>query len=100
MDAKKMRIDKAEVEHVAMLSRLALGPGELEKFADQLSAILQYMDKLNQLDTKEVAPLFHAIGIKNVLRDDDPKPSLSQEEALDNSPERSRDSFKVPKVIE
>ncbi len=96
----EVKLDKKQVEHVAMLARLALTPAEEETFSTQLSAILEYMEKLNQLDTKEVAPLFHAIGIENVLRADEVKPSLRREEALGNSPERSRDSFKVPKVIE
>lgn len=95
-----MKLSKEQVEHVAMLSRLALTPGELQVFSTQLSAILEYMEKLNQLDTQKVEPLFHAIGIENVLRSDEQKPSLPQEEALGNSPARSRDSFKVPKVIE
>jgi aspartyl-tRNA(Asn)/glutamyl-tRNA(Gln) amidotransferase subunit C len=95
-----MKLRKEQVEHVAMLARLALTPEELEMFSTQLSDILEYMDKLNQLDTKEVAPLFHAIGIENVLREDETRPSLAREEALSNSPERGRDSFKVPKVID
>ena len=65
----------------------------------QLNEILAYMEKLNQLDTENVAPLSHMAEHTNVLRDDEVSPSLSQGEVLKNAPEKTDQHFKVPRVI-
>jgi aspartyl-tRNA(Asn)/glutamyl-tRNA(Gln) amidotransferase subunit C len=95
-----MKISKQEVEHVARLARLELAEGEKDKLIDQLSNILTYVETLNGLDTKGVEPTSHVLDIKNVMRDDVSAPSLPQEQALANAPEKAAGHFKVPKIIE
>jgi aspartyl-tRNA(Asn)/glutamyl-tRNA(Gln) amidotransferase subunit C len=95
-----MKIMKQEVEHVARLARLDLSEQEKEKLTDQLSNILTYVEKLNELDTAGVEPTAHVLNIKNVMRDDIPGESLSRERALANAPEKAAGHYKVPKIIE
>ena len=94
-------IDKKTVEHVALLSRLKLNEEELALYSRQLASILSYIDKLNEIDTKDTPPTSHALNtLKNVFRKDEVRPSLSVDESLANAPERKGDFFKIPKVIE
>ncbi len=95
-----MKITKKEVEHVADLARLELSEQEKEQLTSQLSNILTYVEKLNELDTKGVEPTAHVIDIRNVMREDVPAPSLAQERALSNAPEKAAGHYKVPKIIE
>jgi aspartyl-tRNA(Asn)/glutamyl-tRNA(Gln) amidotransferase subunit C len=95
-----MKISKQEVEHVAKLARLELAEVEKDKLIDQLSNILTYVETLNGLDTTGVEPTSHVLDIKNVMRDDVSAPSLPQEQALANAPEKAAGHFKVPKIIE
>ena len=92
-------IDIDLVRHVGVLSRIELTDEQIEKFAAQLGAIVEYFDKLNELDTENVEPMAHAAEMQNVLADDVPGVSLSPNEALANAPQRDGDFFKVPKVI-
>jgi aspartyl-tRNA(Asn)/glutamyl-tRNA(Gln) amidotransferase subunit C len=93
-------INLKDVEHVARLARLALSDAELERMRAQLTAILTHIDTLRALDTEEVEPTSHAVPMENVMRDDEPCPSLPQEEMLANAPDRSTDFFRVPRIIE
>lgn len=95
-----MKITKQEVDHVAKLARLELSEQEQEKFTDQLSNILTYVEKLNELNTAGVEPTSHVLDIKNVMRDDVPAASLPQERALANAPDKAAGHYKVPKIIE
>ena len=95
-----MKIMKQEVEHVARLARLELSDQEEEKLTDQLSNILTYVEKLNELDTKGVQPTSHVLDINNVMRSDVPGESLPQETALANAPDKAAGHYKVPKIIE
>jgi aspartyl-tRNA(Asn)/glutamyl-tRNA(Gln) amidotransferase subunit C len=95
-----MKISKQEVEHVAMLARLELSEQEKEKLTDQLSNILTYVEKLNELDTAGVEPTAHVLDIDNVMREDVAGESLTQEKALANAPEKSAGHYRVPKIIE
>ncbi len=95
-----MKISKQEVEHVAKLARLELSEQEKEKLTDQLSNILTYVEKLNELNTAGIEPTAHVLDIKNVMRDDVGRPSLSQDRALANAPEKAAGHYKVPKIIE
>jgi len=95
-----MKITISEVEHVANLARLEFVQEEKEPFTRRMDAILSYMDKLNELDTKGVEPLSHVLPISNVFKDDAPRESLRPDEALSNAPERSGDFYSVPKIIE
>jgi aspartyl-tRNA(Asn)/glutamyl-tRNA(Gln) amidotransferase subunit C len=94
------KIDEAQVRRVALLSRLELSDAEVSQFSTQLSAIVEYIEKLNELDTDNVEPLAHCLPVHNVLRDDVPKPSLSNDAALANAPEREDEYFKVPKILD
>ncbi len=95
-----MKITKKDVEHVAKLARLKLTEEEKEKFGKQLSRILEYVEKLNELDTDKAEPTSHVVPLKNVMREDKIKPSLPVEEVLANAPVREGKYFKVPKIIE
>ena len=93
-------ITREEVRHVARLARLALTDEELEPMREQLDAILAYIDKLRELDVEGVEPTAHAVPLVNVMRDDELAPSLSQEAALANAPDRAGELFRVPRIIE
>ena len=95
-----MKITREEVEHVARLARLALSEEEREKMRAQLDAILTYIDKLNQLDSSQTEPTSHVIPMTNIFREDKARPSLSQEEALANAPDRQEALFRVPRILE
>ncbi len=95
-----MRLTPEEVEHVALLARLRLTEEERERFTTQLNSILDHFEQLQQIDTSGVAPMSHAVPMSNVLRDDEPAPPLSVEEALQNAPDQDRECFRVPRVIE
>jgi aspartyl-tRNA(Asn)/glutamyl-tRNA(Gln) amidotransferase subunit C len=94
------RLTREEVRKVASLSRLSLDDAQADVFAGQLSAILEYAEKLNELDTAAVEPTSHALAMVNVLREDVPAPSLSREKVLSNAPEQEAGCFKVPPVIQ
>ncbi len=93
------RLSEDEVRHVARLSRLALSDDEVRQFADQLSSVLQYMTKLNELDVDDVEPMAHAVDITNVLDDDEVGAPLPVDDVLANTADRSDPFFKVPKVL-
>ena len=91
-----MAITRDEVLHVARLARLDLREEEIERFQEQLSAILEAVGKVAELDLSEVEPTAHPLELSNVWAADEPRPSLSVDEALANAPERSGDLFRVP----
>jgi aspartyl-tRNA(Asn)/glutamyl-tRNA(Gln) amidotransferase subunit C len=95
-----MKIGVKDVEYVARLARLTLSDEEKNEFALQLNDILTYMDKLNELDTRDVEATSHVIPVKNVLRPDEARQSLSPETSLGNAPEREKGFYKVPRIIE
>ena len=85
---------------MAKLARLALKDEEAEQLTRQLSDILTYVEKLNELDTKDVEPTSHILPVRNVLRDDEVRGSIDRGKALVNAPDRTEEFFRVPKVIE
>jgi aspartyl-tRNA(Asn)/glutamyl-tRNA(Gln) amidotransferase subunit C len=91
-----MAITRDEVLHVARLARLELSEDEVEKFREQLSAILEAVGKVAELDLADVPPTAHPLELSNVWADDEPRPSLSVEDALANAPQRSGNLFRVP----
>ena len=95
-----MRLTKDEVKHVALLSRLDLSDEMVETMAAQLSQVLDYIAKLNELDTTAVEPMSHPGALSNVLRDDALAESLDRKAALRNAPDRAEGFFRVPRVIE
>lgn len=93
-------VTKDDVKHIAALSRLTVPEGELEKFTENFNQILNYVDKLQKLDTKGVEPTAHVLPVSNVFREDVAKEGVNHEEALKNAPEVHNDGFKVPRVME
>lgn len=95
-----MSIEQKDVEHVANLARLELTDAEKQRFTQQLNAILKFAEKLNELNTDQVEPTTHVLKLSNVLREDEARPSLSQDVALRNAPDEDDGQFKVPAVLE
>ncbi|ABY91847.1 aspartyl/glutamyl-tRNA(Asn/Gln) amidotransferase subunit C [Thermoanaerobacter thermohydrosulfuricus] len=95
-----MAISRSEVEHVAKLARLKFSQEEIEEFTVQLSKIIDYVNKLNELDTENVEPTAHIVPIHNVFREDEVKPSMDRDKILMNAPYKENGCFKVPKIIE
>lgn len=93
-------ISREEVQHVARLARLHLTEDEVERMREQLDAILAYIDKLRELPVEAVEPTAHAVPLVNVMRDDTRRPSLPQDSALANAPDRADQFFRVPRIIE
>ena len=98
-DGKRVKISTEEVQKVALLSRLSFEAEELEAMKTSMNSILTYMDELNQYDTTDTEPTVHAVEQYNVMRDDVPHESFTNEEALMNAPEKEDGYFKVPKII-
>jgi aspartyl-tRNA(Asn)/glutamyl-tRNA(Gln) amidotransferase subunit C len=95
-----MKLDREQVLHIAELAKLELTEHETELFAEQLSAILAYAEQLNALDTEAIPPTAQAIYQRNVMRPDEPAPSLAPDQALANAPKRKDDYFQVKPILE
>jgi len=95
-----MKINGELVDYIANLARIELTEQEKQVYRGQLEAILDYIDKLNELDTTGVEPMVHTLSLQNVFRNDAVRPSLPREAALRNAPERSEDSYKVPAILD
>ncbi len=93
-------VSREEVLHVARLARLELSEAELERMREQLNAILGYIDRLKELDVSGVEPTSHVVPLLDVMRDDEPAPSVPPEAMLRNAPDRVGDLFRVPRIIE
>ncbi len=92
-----MAISRDDVLHVARLARLELSDAEVERFREQLSAILDAVSKVQELDLSDVPPTSHpSADVVNVWREDEPRPSLPREEALANAPASQDGMFRVP----
>jgi aspartyl-tRNA(Asn)/glutamyl-tRNA(Gln) amidotransferase subunit C len=98
-----MAITRKDVEKIAELARLELTAEETEEFTRQLSSIIVYMDKLNELNTGDVLPMSHCStttgDVEYALRDDLARPALGSQLAVENAPDSEAGFFKVPKVI-
>jgi aspartyl-tRNA(Asn)/glutamyl-tRNA(Gln) amidotransferase subunit C len=94
-----MTLSLEEVEHIASLARLRLTAAETELYREQLSAILDYMARLGQLDTSQIEPTATVIPLHTVLRPDVVRPSLMPEALLSNAPEAEAQMFRVPPVL-
>ena len=93
-------MELSAVRKVASLSRLSLSESELQSAGQQLTAILEYVQLLNEVDTTDVAPMTHPVPSENVFREDQMQPSLSREAALSNAPKTDGQFFVVPKILE
>ena len=91
-----MAISKQEVLHVARLARLELSDDEVARFQEQLSAILDAVSKVSELDLSDVPPTSHPLEIANAWREDEPRPCLPLDEVFANAPDRDDDFFRSP----
>ena len=89
-----------DLSRVVKLARIELTPEEERRLAPQLSEVLKYIEKLNELEVSGVEPTAHATPLSNVMREDEPRDSLSQEDALRNAPKAANGLFVVPKIVE
>ena len=89
-------IDREQVHHVARLARLRLTEEEVERMTGELSTILDHIEKIGELDLDEVAPTSHVTELDNVLRSDEPRPSIPRERALAEAPDTDGEGFRVP----
>jgi len=94
-----MKITKQEIYNVANLARLNISENQVDLFCNQLGNILEYMEKLNKIDTTNIKPTTHAIDLSNAFRDDILKPSINTELAIQNAPAKEDSFFVVPKVV-
>jgi aspartyl-tRNA(Asn)/glutamyl-tRNA(Gln) amidotransferase subunit C len=95
-----MKLSLAQVEHVAQLAQLTLSDQEKELFREQLSSILEYAQRLQQLDTNAIPPTATVLPLENVMRDDQTRPSLPLADVLANAPATEDSYFRVPVVLE
>lgn len=95
-----MKLSREEVEHIAELARLALSDEELALYQGQLSAILEYFERLQELDTEAIPPTATVLPLRSVMRDDEVRPPFPREDILANAPAAEEGCFKVPAVLE
>ncbi len=89
-------IEREQVLHVAKLSRLQLSEEEVSRLEGELSSILDHVDLLSEIDIEGVEPTSHVVPLENVLREDEPRPSLDREVALSQAPDPHNGAFRVP----
>ena len=94
------KLSHDEVEHIAELAKLSLTDEEREKFGEQLSAILEYAEILQRLDTEAISPTATVLPLRNVMAADEARPSFSREDVLSNAPEAENGCFKVRAILE
>ena len=95
-----MKIDKETLQKIAHLARLDFEEKGAEQMVSDMTEILDWVDKLNELDTEGVEPLTNMAAEQNRLREDEPKETLSHERGMRNAPKKDSDYFRVPKVME
>jgi aspartyl-tRNA(Asn)/glutamyl-tRNA(Gln) amidotransferase subunit C len=95
-----MRITKKDIEHMADFAMLYLNEEEKELYTEELNGILNQIEKLGELDTKDVEPTVHLLPLKNVWREDKIEPSLESEQVFKNTENGEEGFFRVPKIIE
>jgi aspartyl-tRNA(Asn)/glutamyl-tRNA(Gln) amidotransferase subunit C len=89
-------LSRDQVLHVARLARLELTEEEVERFGSELSKVLDHIEKIGELDLADVEPTSHVVEIENVLRADEPRPSMPRERALESAPDAALGGFRVP----
>ena len=88
-----------DIEHVAKLAHLKLTDAEKKRFSNQMGTIIKYIEKLNELDTKNVEPTAHVLGLENVFRNDIATNPLTDQNPINDSPAHSKGHYEVPKII-
>ena len=95
-----MPLTPEEVRHIARLARVGRSADEMPRLQSQLSKILDYFRRLQEVDTENVPPTAQTLAMHNVMRDDEPQPSMDKEEVLANAPQREDDHFRVRAILE
>lgn len=95
-----MKITKEEVLHIANLARLKFSDENIERFRKDMETIVNFADRLNELDVQDVEPAAHSFSIQNVFRKDETRPSFDREQILQNAPTQDMGCYSVPKVVE
>jgi aspartyl-tRNA(Asn)/glutamyl-tRNA(Gln) amidotransferase subunit C len=95
-----LALTREQVLHIARLARVGIDEDEVDHFAEQLSQVLEYFERLGEVDTADVPPTAHTLALHNVWRDDEPGPSLDVETVLANAPQREGDLFRVKAILE
>ncbi|MEB3102144.1 Asp-tRNA(Asn)/Glu-tRNA(Gln) amidotransferase subunit GatC [Ferviditalea candida] len=95
-----MSISVNDVEHVAKLARLELSEPEKRQFTEQLNKILNFMEKLNELDTDNVKPTSHVLQLSDVMREDEVRPSWPIDKVMRNAPDEEDGQFRVPAILD
>jgi len=95
-----MKLTREQVEHVAHLARLYLTEEEIERYREQLSAVLEYAEMLNEVDTAAIPPTATVLPLRTVLRADEPQPSFPTEDILANAPQRDGQFFRVHAILD
>ena len=94
-------LSREQVQHIARLARVRLSDEEIDRFSEQLSEILEYFERLREVDTEGVPPTAHTLPLHNVMREEDrPQPPLEKEAVLANAPVREGDHFRVRVILE
>ena len=88
-----------DIIYLAKLARLKLTDAEKERFSSQMGTIIKYIEKLDELDTKNVQPTAHVVGLKNIFRDDMVMEPLTDHDPINDSPAHSKGHYEVPKII-
>ena len=87
------------ITYLAKLARLKLTDVEKQRFSNQMETIIKYIEKLNELDTQNVEPTAHVLGLKNIFRDDIAKEPLTDHDLINDSPAHNKGHYEVPKII-
>ena len=95
-----MKLTLAQVEHIAELAKLALSDDEKSRYQEQLSAILEYAERLQTVDTSAIPPTATVLPLRTVMRADEPRDSMSREDVLANAPQNEADCFRVQAVLD
>jgi aspartyl-tRNA(Asn)/glutamyl-tRNA(Gln) amidotransferase subunit C len=95
-----VKLSREQVEHIADLAKLALSEEEVARYQEQLSAILEHFDQLQELETEEIPPTATVLPLQGVMRDDETRPPLDRGKVLENAPDAEDGCFRVPAVLE
>ncbi len=92
-------ITREDVEHISWLASIKIEDEEKDEFVEQFNSILEYFHQLDGVDTDGIEPTFRVVDLANIFREDAARPSLSQDEALQNAPRRENGYFKSPRIV-
>jgi len=99
-EEEPLPLSREEIQHIATLARVGLSEEDIARFREQLSEILDYFQRLRQVNTEGVPPTAHTLPLHNIMRDDQPRPPFDKEEVLRNAPRREEDFFSVRAILE